>query len=63
MTCKNDVTKTQSDFVEFMKAHKIPKDDKIIEQICNYLSLSINIHSNYEPNLSKKNIGFLVCIF
>ena len=32
MTCKNDVTKTQSDFVEFMKAHKIPKDDKIIEQ-------------------------------
>ena len=35
----------------------VNQNDKIIEQICNYLSLSINIHSNYEPNLSKKNIG------
>ena len=30
---------------------------KIVDTLCNHISLSSNINSNYEPKLSKKNIG------
>ena len=33
------------------------KNEKMVNILCNHISLSSNINSSYEPNLSKKNIG------
>ena len=35
----------------------IIKNEKMVNLLCDHISLSSNIISSYEPNLSKKNIG------
>jgi hypothetical protein len=35
----------------------VNKNNQIVELICNHISLSSNIISDYKPDLSKKNIG------
>ena len=35
----------------------VNNNSKIVHKLCEYVSLSKNISSNYQPNLSKKNIG------
>jgi len=35
----------------------VEKNDKIVEKLCNQMSLPSNVSSSYQPNLSKKNVG------
>jgi len=33
------------------------KNDKMVDVLCNHMSLNSSVHSSYQPNISKKNIG------
>ena len=52
------IEKTNSSDILFIQFEDfVNNNSKIVDKLCEYVSISTNISSNYQPNLSKKNIG------